>query len=416
MADILNNMESWDGHTHSEIELYLKNELANVVDKDSLEGAGIKSKNYVPLFGGEFTVTTSVTEGMEHPYAKATVTGRISKHYSYRVTIGSTEYFVPCGLTYSHSENKCLEYLGDFSYLGDGWFTQDDVQNVPFLIVSDRDDASGIEVFTDTAKTISIKVEQIQYTFKEIPKELIYGDAYFPVKYLDNGGTYNGVSIGVNKLTNTRGTVAIGYGNEVSGDFAQAFGFNTVASGNYSHAEGDRVISSGRASHAEGLTAVLSGTRYVVTASGDGSHAEGIGTKAAGNGSHAEGNYSQTSANFSHAEGQMTVTSGLMSHAEGNFTIAQGRAEHAQGQYNKSNFVNDGKGTNWGNPGNTLHSIGIGTSENTRKNGVEVMQNGDVYIIGIGGYDGTNANTEGVKTVQVLIADLISRIEQIENK
>lgn len=39
----------------------------------------------------------------------------------------------------------------------------------------------------------------------------------------------------------------------------------------------------------------------------------------------------------------------------------------------------------------TQHSIGIGSSDTDRKNAVEVMDNGDVYIKDVGGYDGTNA-------------------------
>ena len=51
--------------------------------------------------------------------------------------------------------------------------------------------------------------------------------------------------------------------------------------------------------------------------------------------------------------------------------------EVALGKYNKSNF-------------DTYFSVGIGTSNIDRKNAFEVKQNGDVYIKGIGGYNGTN--------------------------
>jgi hypothetical protein len=34
------------------------------------------------------------------------------------------------------------------------------------------------------------------------------------------------------------------------------------------------------------------------------------------------------------------------------------------------------------------------------------MQNGDHYIVGLGGYDGKNANAEGVKTLQKVIEDI----------
>ena len=46
--------------------------------------------------------------------------------------------------------------------------------------------------------------------------------------------------------------------------------------------------------------------------------------------------------------------------------------------------------TSSGETKNTRHSIGIGTSDSNRMNAVEVMDNGDTYIYGIGGYDGTN--------------------------
>lgn len=54
----------------------------------------------------------------------------------------------------------------------------------------------------------------------------------------------------------------------------------------------------------------------------------------------------------------------------------------------------------------TVSSVGIGTSETDRKNAFEVMQNGDVYVYGIGGYDGTNAATEGVQTLQEVINNI----------
>lgn len=54
---------------------------------------------------------------------------------------------------------------------------------------------------------------------------------------------------------------------------------------------------------------------------------------------------------------------------------------------------------------NTQHSIGIGASGEQRKNAFEVMQNGDVYVIGIGGYDGTNP--ESAQTLQQVLAGLV---------
>ena len=113
------------------------------------------------------------------------------------------------------------------------------------------------------------------------------------------------------------------------------------------------------------------------TASGIyGSHAEGYRTRATGWGAHAEGNNTNANGNYSHAEGNQTVANGNQSHAEGVGTIANNVAEHASGQYNVSNKAN----STWGDSGNTLFSVGNGTSTNARHNAFEIRQNGDIYL------------------------------------
>lgn len=52
----------------------------------------------------------------------------------------------------------------------------------------------------------------------------------------------------------------------------------------------------------------------------------------------------------------------------------------------------------------TISSIGIGTSETDRKNAFEVTQNGDIYIYGIGDYNGKYL--ENVGSVQAVISNL----------
>ena len=66
-------------------------------------------------------------------------------------------------------------------------------------------------------------------------------------------------------------------------------------------------------------------------ASGVGSHAEGIKTRANGNYSHAEGASTTAIGYFSHTEGQGTTTIGLASHAEGGVTLAIGDQSHTEG-------------------------------------------------------------------------------------
>lgn len=89
-------------------------------------------------------------------------------------------------------------------------------------------------------------------------------------------------------------------------------------------------------------------------------HAEGAGNLAGAAASHAEGIRNEIGHNA------------YASHAEGIKNTTQNRAEHASGQYNKSNKATD----TFGDSGNTLFSVGCGTSDADRKNAFEVMQDG----------------------------------------
>ena len=141
------------------------------------------------------------------------------------------------------------------------------------------------------------------------------------------------------------------------------------------------------------------------------SFAEGDGTDAEGYASHAEGYYTQASGEASHAEGFNTYAIGDNSHAEGDSTYTSNIAEHAEGRYNSSNTGNKDEKQ-------TISSIGIGTSNNDRKNAFEVMKNGDIYVYGLGNYDGTNAvieNADGVKgkPLQTAISNNTNRIQVV---
>lgn len=283
-------------------------------------------------------------------------------------------------------------------------------------------------------------------------------------KYLKGDGTWGTVTSGVQSdweeddntdlsYVQNRPAVRAGTGTNavIEGDIV-----NNVASGQYSHAEGSFSKASGSFSHAEGIGTIAAKER---------SHAEGFGYahnpqyyadsvfKLTGNANQTvydvdttddiftnmmlyyNGNTAtimsiirsatpklvlsntldQTNAlaNTSvkivsgyagymsaHSEGGETMALGNGSHSEGRNTIAVNSCEHAQGQYNKPHTSGAG---GFGNAGNTLNSIGIGTSDTDRKNAVEVMQNGDVYVYGVGSYNGTNPNTTGVKTLQAAI-------------
>ena len=157
-----------------------------------------------------------------------------------------------------------------------------------------------------------------------------------------NVGLVNSLSSSYNKSIGNKAVIeGDGYGSEL-----------IKASGEYSHAEGYATTSGGSYSHAEGYKSRSNGT---VT------HAEGYGTTSGGS--------------YSHAEGRDTYASGYYSHTEGLSTKASNQSEHASGQYNVSNKNN----TNFGDSGNTLLSVGNGSSISNVHNAFEIRQNGDIY-------------------------------------
>ena len=74
----------------------------------------------------------------------------------------------------------------------------------------------------------------------------MWGDSYVPIEKLNNSGTYNGASIGVNELNSSRATIAIGYGNKITSDFGTAIGaHNTVSGSGVAIGNGSTVSSNG---------------------------------------------------------------------------------------------------------------------------------------------------------------------------
>ena len=112
---------------------------------------------------------------------------------------------------------------------------------------------------------------------------------------------------------------------------------------------------------------------------------------------HAEGQGCSANGDASHAEGKGTDVEGHYGHAEGLHTIVENDCEHAEGCYNVSNT-------------GTRHSIGIGTSERNRRNALEVMDDGRVYVKGVGGYDGV-LDEEADRPLQDVLEEALSASE-----
>lgn len=127
------------------------------------------------------------------------------------------------------------------------------------------------------------------------------------------------------------------------------------------------------------------------------SHVEGRYGIALGTNSHVEGNENIAIGNNSHAEGGANIAKGDYSHVEGLVTTANNESEHAEGSFNASHNGNTSSEK-------TMHSVGIGTGLNDRKNAHEIMANGDHYIYGIGGYNGNDIIN--VKSLQEVIREL----------
>lgn len=136
-----------------------------------------------------------------------------------------------------------------------------------------------------------------------------------------------------------------------------------------------------------------------VDKNGVNNHAEGQGTQCVGSCNHAEGMNTYASVTASHAEGNSTVAGAAASHAEGLGTGITVEAGHVEGKYNK---VTD-----------SVHVVGGGTSNTDRKNLHEIDKDGNQYMIGIGGFDGTNRDNSVPlnKVVQMLTQEEYDSLE-----
>lgn len=216
--------------------------------------------------------------------------------------------------------------------------------------------------------------------------------------YINGVGSYDGTNYAdaqtLQEVINSQSGGGVGKVDSESDGTGEIFNdyTNNKATGINAHAEGSNTKASGTGSHAEGLDTKAS---YL------GAHAEGLSTTADGTGSH--------------AEGQETSALSSWSHVEGFLTIANNMYEHAQGTNNMSN-------TGSSDSDKTIHSIGIGKMSSNRRNAVEVMTNGDLYIYGIGSYNGTNYRP--AQTLQEVISNIQNTIwigtqtqyDQLESK
>ena len=171
------------------------------------------------------------------------------------------------------------------------------------------------------------------------------------------------------------------------GTGAAALGANATAEGNKPTALGDNSHAEGNSSNGNHPVAINPSSTIEEVKQAWGQKLFAL---AKGKNAHIEGSNCLALQNHTHAEGDRCVSGGYASHSQGQGTETTNGAEHAEGSFNKSNP-------------NTRHSVGIGTSESDRKNAHEIMRNGDMYVYGVGGYDGTNAGESDVMSLQQIL-------------
>lgn len=301
---------------------------------------------------------------------------------------------------------------------------------------------TGITISNDT-----ISVDATQLSYNDLQDKLvqettggngvaIYGLTMTPCDVI---GGENGVAMGAGAIVaDGYGAIAAGYRTSANGWGVSANGTFTYAEGSGAHVEGKGLMDSNaiiRESYTQGGTYIIVNQTFPVGAiilNKNRSAIQCYVTNCEEYGSYYKLTLSagldqnlSTGKNIqiigyakgigAHAEGCGTIAKGDGTHAEGMYTVTNNEAEHACGKYNKSTpevrILGSANVTSYG----TQFSIGIGSSYTQRANAFEVLGNGDIYVKGVGEYDGTNIGANGVKSVQQVITELTQQIAALTN-
>lgn len=349
-------------------------------------------------------IATSITSGDTNPVAGGAVYDKVhvtSGESSETVlifeerTVGSTPTMVstnyPSGATIVKLDiNNVPSYLGYFgwygadeSFLGGAKITQDGGNIGVDFNYSGVKPISGTTSYTDNVLTVEVtgfqnaSLSDIAYfshdlmsTYNSI-KAVKTSKEYWIKEYVDAQTSIltEEISAAVSGKTNQSDFTAY----TASTDAALSGKQDTLSAGTGIEISGNVISATGGGS----LNISISG------GSGNFSIQENGGT-ALGDFSHAEGSNTMTtpSAIHSHAEGESTVAGGKASHTEGANTTTINYAEHASGRYNKVSISS----ATFGDSGNTLFTVGNGTSSADTHNAFEIRQNGDIYFE----YDGSD--------------------------
>jgi len=220
------------------------------------------------------------------------------------------------------------------------------------------------------------------------------------------------------KLKTINGTKIIGSGNIVTTETLKTInGVSIKGNGDITISGGLSTINTGTGVASE----IFNDSTNV--ASSDHTHAEGYGTKATAYYAHAEGNESEANGQASHAEGYSTVAGGEASHAEGYENESNGDYSHAEGYYTiAAGRFSHAEGFGNVEDSSAIHQVGLavegryGVGE--RRDAFRITQDGKLYAMNIGGFDGTIATADLTteKDLASVITDLTNRIVALEAK
>lgn len=313
--------------------------------------------------------------------------------------------------TKSHSEGYQTIASGESSHI-EGYSEVSDFDNLNFQ----RDDASLIEEWKNNKFSLAKgKASHSEGLSTLALSTGAHAEGYRTIAEGGEGSHSEGYTThasGKSSHAEGRGTYAQntaahaeGAGTHADGEYSHAEGNNTSATAWGAHSEGQTTRAEARFSHSEGYKNNVGESEpervdLNTTESGLAAHAEGQSNLAKGNSSHAEGLKNNALGRASHVEGQESTAEGNVSHAEGYQTHAMGGASHATGfgteTTNENEFAcgrfNLSTKDDKDMAKATVFSIGGGTRD-VRKNIVEVKKNGDIYIIGLGNYDGRNSES-----------------------
>ena len=326
------------------------------------------------------------------------------------------------------------------------------VGNLPFSEVVES--TTGREIFVAAKPEKGVK-EIGQYAFATGQKNQGFGKASH-VEGLSNTllGNYSHAE-GEKNMLDAYASHVEGEENKVYGNYAHVEGGNNTVhvKARYSHTEGQNNEVSGHLSHVEGTLNKVDEASYAAHVEGKGnqvkdsdythvegqvhsvsgynqhvegynnevgenehSHTEGVANVNRASRSHVEGssNEAGSDAYACHVEGFGNEAAGKYAHAEGEYTIAGGRSSHTEGCQTRTNNPNEhAQGVYNVSHDGTIHSVGVGTGHDDRKNAHEIMNDGRHFILGIGGYDG--ASLKGAVDLATYINSLVKKIETLEN-